>query len=194
MAERNRRRTFWPVVLLGVAGSGLAAIAGTHAMSTEHWPAGAMVPPDTVKNDSPATTALALVALAVWGVILVTRGWMRQLLTVLGACAALCTVATIAIPLALGHIIKGGAAAAAPGTTTATYTWTAWPWVALVVSVLAFAAAMAAVFLVRDWPEMGRRYDAPTTGPQLPEDLDEAENIDLWKTISEGHDPTSDQD
>ena len=42
------------------------------------------------------------------------------------------------------------------------------------------------------WPEMGRRYDAPADATAeraapLPE---EQENLDLWKAMDEGRDPT----
>jgi hypothetical protein len=40
------------------------------------------------------------------------------------------------------------------------------------------------------WPEMGSRYDAPATRPQA-EDLDD---LDLWRAIDQGHDPTDPAD
>ena len=42
------------------------------------------------------------------------------------------------------------------------------------------------------WPEMGSRYDAPTGRPgRRPEDLDD---LDLWRAIDQGHDPTDPTD
>ena len=178
MAEQqSRRRTFWPIVLLGVAGSGLAAIAGG-----KDWFRDATATPDPFNNvalkAAPAVTGLALVALAAWGVVLVTRGRVRRAVVVLGA---LFSAAAVAASIGERATLGGGAGH-----------WTAWPWIALVASLAALAASVLAFLWAPQWPEMGRRYDAPTTGPALPEDLDEAENIDLWKSISEGHDPTSD--
>jgi hypothetical protein len=51
----------------------------------------------------------------------------------------------------------------------------------------------AAVRLVPGWPEMGRRYDAPAdAAPQLAEQPpEEQENLDLWKAMDEGRDPTA---
>jgi hypothetical protein len=190
--QKSRRHTFWPVVLLGVAGSGLAAIAGS-----KHWgtlPSGGGIRGISMQEaqsaatplgtgapalDAPAVTALALVALAAWGVALVTRGVVRRGVVLLGALAAVA-----AVPTAIGSLHGLPSSASL----------TAWPWLAFVGLALTIAAAVLAFLWAPQWPEMGRRYDAPTTGPTLPGNLEEAENIDLWKTISEGHDPTSDHD
>ena len=55
------------------------------------------------------------------------------------------------------------------------------------------ASTVAAVRLVPGWPEMGRRYDAPAdAAPAAPEKApEEQENLDLWKAMDEGHDPTA---
>ena len=173
---RDRRRTFWPVVLVGVAGSGLAAYAGSKA-----WIAltGLATPIATANGDltSPATTSLALVALAAWGVVLVTRGWARRAVAVLGGIAALGP-----LPGLWGsthHLIV----------THPTSHATAWPWVAAVALVLGFAAAVLAVMWAPSWPEMGRKYDAP----RAPADLDGDDNTGLWRELSEGRDPTEDR-
>jgi len=71
---------------------------------------------------------------------------------------------------------------------------TAWFWVALVGSVLALAAAVAAVRLAPWWPEMGSRYDAPAPGGAAPTSTAPAEersNAELWKSLDEGEDPTA---
>ena len=67
---------------------------------------------------------------------------------------------------------------------------TGWWWVALVGSLLALGASVVAVRFCGSWPEMGSRYDAPATRPQV-EDLDE---LDLWRAIDQGHDPTDPAD
>jgi hypothetical protein len=69
---------------------------------------------------------------------------------------------------------------------------TGWYWTALVAALLTVATTLAVVRLVPTWPEMGRRYDAPAepraaAGP-APEDQ---ENLDLWKAMDEGRDPTA---
>jgi hypothetical protein len=58
---------------------------------------------------------------------------------------------------------------------------TGWFWVGAVAAVLGLVSWLLAVRWVRDWPEMGRRYDTPSDSP--PEDL--------WKAMDEGRDPTS---
>jgi uncharacterized membrane protein (TIGR02234 family) len=179
------RRTFWPSVLLGVAGAGLAAYAG-HC----HWIAADISNPfDSVQQtgiDSPATTALALVALAAWGVVLVTRRWVRRGVAVLGGLAAVAVIPTI---FTTRHDLlarHGGAHT------------NAWPWIALVGALVSAALAVVAVLKAPQWPEMGAKYDAPTgaaakqSTSQLP--LEEQSSLDLWKSLDEGQDPTRDQD
>jgi hypothetical protein len=169
----DRRRTFWPVVLLGVAGSGLAAYAGS-----KDWISGGSARVTTLVSDltSPATTSLALVALAAWGVVLVTRGWVRRGVAVLGGVATLGPV-----PGLWGsthHLV----------TTHAGSNPTAWPWVAAGALIVSAAACVLAVMWAPSWPEMGRKYDAP----QAPAGLDTDDNAGLWRQLSEGRDPTED--
>jgi uncharacterized membrane protein (TIGR02234 family) len=70
---------------------------------------------------------------------------------------------------------------------------TAWWYVALVAAVLALFAATVAVRLVPAWPEMGSRYDAPS-GAAPPQDPTDMEDIDLWRAIDQGRDPTDPTD
>jgi len=182
----SRRRTFWPTVLAGVVGSGLAAMGGSKDwFAAANQSAAALSGLGTTSAlDAPAVTALGLVALAAWGVVLVTRGWVRRGVAVLGALAGAGAVAAGIV--SLGDAPHG------------THSSGAWPWLGLVGAVLATVAAVAAVMMAPAWPEMGRKYDAPTGAAQAatlgPEDLGEADNIDLWKSITEGRDPTLDGD
>lgn len=167
------KRTFWPVVLIGAAGSGLAAYAGS-----KDWVSGGSAQVTAAVSDltSPATTSLALVALAAWGVVLVTRGVVRRCVAVLGGIAALGPV-----PGLWGsshHLLTTH-----PGSQA-----TAWPWVAAAALVLAAVAAVLAVVWAPSWPEMGSKYDAP----QAPGGLDTDDNAGLWRQLSEGRDPTED--
>ena len=42
------------------------------------------------------------------------------------------------------------------------------------------------------WPEMGSRYDAPgSAAPAAPVELEDQSNLDLWKAMDEGRDPTA---
>ena len=87
----GRRRTFVPVVLLGVASAGVAAVAGTKPWvsgeaggirSDSSGALGSALSLDSVA-ESPLAAALSLVLLACWGVLLVTRGRFRRAIAVL---------------------------------------------------------------------------------------------------------------
>lgn len=206
MAELEPRRTFGPVVLLGLAGSGFAAIAGHREMLT--------VPAETLTAvggialgvedrsvEFPLAGALALVALACWGVLLVTRGIVRRLVAVLAGIAAAGVLAVIVV----GGFVQDDDAASdllsrlGLNSSAADVERTPWLWVSLVSALVALVAASAAVTWVRQWPEMGSRYDAPTgsggaAGPAdgEPTAVAEQSNLDLWKSLDEGTDPTDD--
>ena len=67
-----------------------------------------------------------------------------------------------------------------------------WWWVAAVAAALTLLTTVAALRLVPTWPEMGRRYDAPAEAPPDSEPPpEERENLDLWKAMDEGRDPTA---
>jgi len=189
-----RRRTFGPVVLLGVAGAGLAAIAGHERwISAQSCGRGATanLANGTDVGQAPVAGAVALVVLAAWGVLLVTRGPVRRVVAVIGAVAAV----GLAVAVALGpgparssvtdYLTQFNIDCSATG-------FTGWYWVAVLAAVLALVPAVLAVRLVPAWPEMGTRYDAPTekrTAEVAP--LEEQENLELWKAINEGRDPTA---
>jgi uncharacterized membrane protein (TIGR02234 family) len=123
-------------------------------------------------------------------VLLVTRGLLRRAVSLLTAVCAVGLLATAvggrssALDSARQATIDVG------GAPTASHT-TAWWYVGLLGAVLALYAAALAVRHVRSWPEMGSRYDAPTTpaagaiGPAA-----EMEDLELWRAIDEGRDPT----
>ena len=192
------RRTFGPVVLLGLASAGLAAVAGS-----KPWVTGESGGVDTDTGSamisalsldgvttSPLSAALALVLLACWGVILVTRGRVRRAIAVLGLIAAAgLTAATVEAPWSLPDKLAE-ALLAVSGTDTVSTSLTPWYAAALVAAGLSLVATVSAVRLVPTWPEMGTRYDAPAGAPQ-PDDAPTSANIDIWKAIDEGRDPTA---
>src|SRR5262245_1119033 len=85
----SRRSTFGPVVLLGLAAAVLTAVAGDRAAAEVSGRGSSIARTDFVTYDAhmPVVTALGLVALACWGVILVTRGRVRRAVAALGALA-----------------------------------------------------------------------------------------------------------
>lgn len=192
MAERTeQRRTFGPVVLLGLASGALAAVAGSKpwisATGSSSFPGGARLALADVTS-MPLAAALSLVVLACWGVVLVTRGWVRRSVAVLGAVAALGLLVTTVVGFwtlpdqlraAMEQFLADG---------DHDITFTGWYAAALVGAVGSVVATALAVVKIPSWPEMGTRYDSPTgeSAPVEPEG-----NIEIWKALDEGHDPTA---
>lgn len=202
VARSGGRRTFGPVVLAGLAGGTLAAVGGSRPWAEAADGGGAAAAARAMAGygvadtgEMPAATALALVVLACWGVVLVTRRRVRRAVAVLGAVAAVALV--VAVVLGWSSTVDDVREAYAAGTDP-DVSRTAWAWASGVGALVALAAGVVAVRLVPTWPEMGSRYDAPTGGTAggaaaasrtpTPED---ASNIDLWKAMDEGHDPTA---
>lgn len=198
MAEA--RRTFVPVVLAGLATGVLAAVAGNRTWAAPDLDAAgvdasvgyAYALAGDSAGRSPLSTALALVVLACWGVLLVTRGRFRRAVAVLGALAAVGLVATAVVAgLTLRDDVSSAFRDQGATGVDAHLTW--WYWAALCLNGAVLVPAVLAVRWVPAWPEMGSRYDAPTAG-ELPDDpAEEQSSLDLWKALDEGRDPTADR-
>lgn len=200
-----RRRTFAPVVLAGLAASALMAVAGHQAMlripdaALEDLGMASYSGTDATASEFPLAGALGLVALACWGVVLVSRGRVRRVVAGLATLSAAGVVAVVVVggffqaddyvrdaarQLGYGLGFSGDLGALRTG----------WLWAALISSVIATAAAAAAVRLAPGWPEMGSRYDAPTAGGGATAAATPAEELsstELWKSLDEGDDPTA---
>jgi hypothetical protein len=178
------------VVLLGVLAGAAAAVAGTQpwfggdgSRTTGDGGYGSGLSLTVTGADVPAVNALALVGLACWGVVLVSRGRFRQYVAVLGLLAAAGTVVAVldawmSIPDALLESFDAMAMADQDVSSTG------WSWIGSAAAVVGLGTWLAAVLFVRHWPEMGRRYDAPRA------ETAESDH-DLWKVMDEGRDPTS---
>jgi uncharacterized membrane protein (TIGR02234 family) len=190
------RRTFGPVVLLGLGAAALSAVAGARAWqavdrdSIDPTLAFAVgFADDAGLGEMPLAGALALVLLACWGVVLVTRGRVRRTVTWLALVAAAGLLATVVTAwFTLDEQFQDVAREADVAQIDAS--WTTWYWAALVGALLSLVAAAAAVRLVASWPEMGSRYDAPSARETSRPVDDGDESQALWKAIDEGHDPT----
>jgi hypothetical protein len=199
MAEptRSGRGGFGPVALAGVVTAGLAALA-----SSRSWFAGGRelegaampgVPDAGLATTYPAASAVSLVLLAAWGVLLVTRGRVRRGFAVIAVLSAVGLVACVVTAgLAPPDLSQDALGLGGDGETG----FTAWFWTSAVVAVAAVVPAVLAVRLAPRWPEMGSRYDAPvggsasasaTAGTSSGEPQGEQE---LWKQLDAGHDPT----
>jgi uncharacterized membrane protein (TIGR02234 family) len=197
MAERaTDRRTFGTVVGAGLAAAALAAVAGHQPWAQGSAPGGLGELTATQEAGRvPAANALALVVLACWGVLLVTRGVVRRVVAGLALLAALGYVACVVVgfgsaPDAVRDAYRD------LGVSDPDVSRTAWLWVSAVAAVLMVVTTALALRLVPGWPEMGRRYDAPADAvPDAPTDeVPEPaaqENLDLWKAMDEGRDPTA---
>ena len=190
-------------MLVGLASAGLAAIAGTKpwvsgesggVRSDDGGAMSSILALDSVA-ESPLAAALSLVVLACWGVLLVTRGRFRRAIAVLALVAALGLVAaTVEAFFNLPDALADVAARGRPAVDTASTSLTAWYPVALLAALACVATSLAAVRLVGSWPEMGTKYDAPTGAPGADDTATEeppTENIDIWKALDEGRDPTA---
>jgi uncharacterized membrane protein (TIGR02234 family) len=191
VAERAQgRRTFGPAVVVGLAGAGLAAMAGS-----ETWVVGKSCSNQRIgaiaTGDAPGVTAVALALLAAWGVLLVTRGRLRRVVAVLAALLSLGLVA--AVFLGVGSAQDGVRESIENfGVDCQKLALGSWFWAAVAALPFAVVPAVAAVRLVPGWPEMGRRYDAPAeAAPEPAKSPEEQENLDLWKAMDEGRDPTT---
>lgn len=187
----DRRRWFGPTVVLGVVGTGLGAFAGGKPWAVPDGGAGSTLI-DKSGGHVPLAAALGLVGLACWGVLLVTRGHLRRAVAVLGAVVAVGLVATAVVGRASALDSARHATVDLGRVPTGAHT-TAWWYVALIASILALFAAVVAVRYVPAWPEMGSRYDAPTGAPE-PRDPADMEDLDLWRAIDQGRDPTDPPD
>lgn len=169
------RRTFGPVVGVGVAAAGLEAYAGAQEWVRVEQPDGPYAMPPMLETDGQMALALTLglVLLACWGVVLVTRGIVRRLVAGLG----------MLVSLGLGAVVYAGWS---QENTHAT----GWLWVAAVATLVAIVTTALAVAWSPDWPEMGSRYDAPGADRDEPPPEDR-NSLDLWKSMDEGRDPTA---
>ena len=192
---REPRRTFGPVVLLGLAASGLMALAGSRTWVEADIPddagVGAAYSTTPGLGEMPLAGALSLVVLAAWGALLVTRGRVRRVVALLGLLGSLGVLATAVagwwqVPDAVRdeYASFGVTVGADP---------TLWYAVALVTAVASVALTALAVRWCPAWPEMGSRYDAPgaaETAEPATEPVEDRSSLDLWKAMDEGRDPT----
>jgi len=193
---RRRSRSFGPTVLVGLAGAGLAAVAAARDWATASGDSGASRVHAVAKGSeaAPLAVALALVALAAWGTVLVLRGWVRRAVAVVGALASAGVVAAVVAAFS-GVRDDATSATVTSGATpeSVSASLTAWYPVCGIGAVLALVAFCVAVRVAPGWPAMGSRYDNPavrategeaaTSGP--------GSEQDMWRALDDGRDPTA---
>jgi uncharacterized membrane protein (TIGR02234 family) len=179
-------RGFAVTVLGGLCGAGLAAVAGTRTWATgEGDAAGLSVSAAVTGADAePLVAALALVALASWGAVLVLRGVSRRVVSALGLLASL--GALVAVVLGFTETQDDAAAALSQAGATGDVLvtrLTSWYYLAGAGAALSGLAFAVAVRRAAGWPTMGSRYDAPRPT--------RAPDHDPWRALDEGRDPTA---
>ena len=187
MADRDR--SYGLTVVLGLAGAVLTAVAGTRSWARATGDAAGIDVEAVVRgsDSAPLVVALALVGLAAWGVVLVLRGQMRRVVAAVGLMAALGALLAVVDAFdgaqvdALATLRGKGAAG-----DVAVASLTAWYYLAGVGALTAALAFAVAVWRAPHWPEMGTRYDAPSTQRSVP-----VTDQDMWRALDHGHDPTS---
>ncbi|QWZ10281.1 Trp biosynthesis-associated membrane protein [Nocardioides panacis] len=194
MAERPRSRSFGPVVLLGLGGAALAAVAGAHDWArTTGSAAGTPVTAVAKGSESaPLVVALALVALAAWGVVLVVRLRTRRVVSVLGVLASAgALAATLASHgRAQADSLTAVMAKGASGADAFSTAVTGWYYAAAVGGLLSTVAFVLALLWAPRWPAMGSRYDAPAAQADARATAPVGEQ-DMWRALDDGRDPTA---
>ena len=187
------RATFVPVVGIGLASGTLAAVAASKPWVVDRSLSAGSDPLGLVADagEMPLALALSLVVLACWGALLVTRGMVRRVVSVLALLVSVGLAITVVVglftlPDQVLAAVPEGASLSEEATVTSV---TGWAWAAAVAAVVSVVATTLAVWWVGHWPEMGSRYDAPGGAADVapPED---PSSLDLWKSIDEGRDPT----
>lgn len=208
-------RTFGPAVALGVLGSALAATAGHRDWVELTAPGAGQGAVDWFWQNNPgvgqmpASGALGLVALATWGVLLVSRGTWRRVVAAVGLLA----VVGLAVTWVVGATgLRDDVEDRVVGADLSVgwqLGWTTWFVLAGIAVLLLLPAHVLALLRAPHWPAMGSRYDAPTakeagdpgegplpaTGrtpsPSVDPTDEETDPADVWKAIDEGRDPTA---
>lgn len=199
-ARRSGRGSFGPTVLVGLAGGALTAVAAARSWAGATGSAAGVDVAASVKGSAtaPLAIALALVALASWGTVLVLRGRARRVVAVIGAAASAGVLATVlsAFGRAQDDAVEAVVARGATGDTASSLTgWYFACGIGAGLTLLAFAVAVAAA---PRWPAMGSRYDAPATRPTDGAGADVAGGAtepateqDMWRALDDGRDPTA---
>jgi uncharacterized membrane protein (TIGR02234 family) len=189
-APAKGRRTFGPVLLAGLATAALAAVGASQTWLVARGDAAGITVSTKVSGSdaAPLALALALVALAAWGVVLVSRTTARRIALVLGACA---TIGVLVVMLGLDTDSVAGRVLADRGASTVSHlAHRPWFFTTAVAAVLQLITLVLAFRVVPAWPTMSSRYDAPSAAApaEAAEDLDD---LTLWKALDEGRDPTA---
>jgi uncharacterized membrane protein (TIGR02234 family) len=188
-------------MLAGLATAGLMAIAASQTWLHATGDAAAVAQKADISGSdaAPLGLALALVALASWGVLLVSRTRARRIAAVIGLLA---TLGVLAVVITLWpdaesvarRVLTDQGASGVP-----TVSHRPWYWVTGLAALLQALVLVVAIRSAPTWPSMSSRYDAPGERLDQPVSQDavdagqpgeELADLELWKALDEGHDPT----
>jgi hypothetical protein len=161
------------VVAAITAASGLVLLAASRPRATLHGQGGTL---SGSLLHTPGAAALALVALAGAGALLLVRGWARTVIATLLVLVAAGVVAAMAtLPSDYGWFNYSGI--------PPTVSRSAWAWTGMGAGVLLGFAAAVAALRARRWPPPRRRYESSAPSPPRP-------GTDPWEALDRGEDPT----
>ena len=188
---------FGPVVGVGLAASALGAVAASRPWVVDAEADGPTPDPLGLVADAgemPLGLALALVLLACWGVLLVSRAAVRRAVAGLGLLASLGLAATVVVAFFTlpDQVLEAQTQSSLPRDDVFGSEISGWYVAATLSAVVSVATTFLAVRWVPYWPEMGSRYDAPATHEHKASAAppEERTSLDLWKSMDEGDDPT----
>lgn len=170
------RRELRAAVGLCLAGALLTLVSAGRSWASAFVPETDLLPARAIALSgtdlAPGVTALALVGLAGMVALAATRRWGRIAVGVLIGLDGLGILAVTVdrltgLTAAAGTSTAVREAGAAGGVTV---DGTVWPYVALLGGVLLLAAGLLVAVRGPGWAALGRRYDAPTARPPLPQD------------------------
>lgn len=186
------RRTFGPVLLAGLVAGALTAVAASQTWFTARGDAAGLGVRVSVSGSDAAPLALAtaLLALASWGVVLVSRTTGRRVGSGIGLLAALGVIAVVVALWSGADEAAADALADRGAFPSEEVGWRAWYWITGLAAAVQVVALAAAFRLAPTWPSMSSRYDAPATAAAAPVVDSEVDELTLWKALDEGRDPT----
>lgn len=197
-----RRRERFLTALAALAGAGLALLAAGRPWVTQQVGGVPGVVRVSASGDqaAPGVAALAIVAGAGAGALLIAGLRASRLVGVLLALAGAGILASVA------SVVSDPRAAAAPAVPAATgrtgplpdpAAVSPWVWVALVASLIVVTAGLVATARATAWAVPGRRFEQPAAGVAARERGDERpqpaadDPIAAWDALSRGDDPTA---
>lgn len=143
--------------------------------------------------------ALTLVALAGWGVILVSRTRSRRIAAAIGVAAMLGVLIVVVTAWPEADEVAKRVVGERSGDSVLGVSHRPWYWITGLAGVAQVVLLLAAFRDAPSWPTMSSRYDAPTsnrdaseasTAPGAAPEAEQLPDLELWKALDEGRDPT----